>query len=192
MITKIQLEQIRDFAIDLDWNGAFSGKSKGNRHLFRVVKKAKEISSDGVDISIVEAGAWLHDANLEITISGDTLANKDKVIKFLESIGVYSEDVTRILDCVESHDGRVLAKTLEAKIVHDADTLEKVGPLGIIRETWKRSQLGWNTEKIVNHLESHLKKRASKLYTSAAKKKAKELNQFLTSFFQTVRLQINE
>ncbi len=193
MINENQMEQIKNFAIELDWNLAFGGKSKGNRHLFRIVKITKELAiSYVVEKSILEAGAWLHDTNLEKTIVGSTLENKDKVINFFEEINVLKEDQKKILHCIESHDGRILAKTTEAKIVHDADTLEKMGSLGIIRETWKRSQLGWCTEQIIEHLKTHLSKREGKLYLFESKERAKELNANLKQFFEIVEIQLNE
>ncbi len=177
MLNKKQLEQIKKFAIDLDWNQAFEGAAKGNKHLFRIVGKAKLLAKkenssqkQKINLNIIEAGAWLHDSNLEQTILGDTLTNKEKLKKFFKKIKIIKEDQEKILHCIESHDGRKKAKTIEAKIVHDADTLEKMGPLGIIRETWKRCQAGWNTEKIIEHLKTHLKKRESKIYWSVSRK----------------------
>ncbi len=193
MINKEQLKKIKEFAIKLDWDLAFAGKSRGNRHLFRVVNKAKDLARNyNVKLSIVEAGAWLHDTNLEKTITGSTLENKERVINFLRRIQVSDKDQREILHCIESHDGRIPAKTMEAKIVHDADTLEKTGPLGLIRETWKRAQIGWNTERIINHLRVHIKKRESKLYTLEARKKAKELNKILKPFFEIISKQLKE
>jgi len=187
MITENQIEKIKEFAIKIDWGLAFGGKSTGNRHLFRIVKKAKELARNyEADASIIEAGALLHDTNLEKTITGSTLENKEKVQKFLEELEISKTDEQKIIHCIEAHDGKIPAKTIEAKIVHDADTLEKMGPLGIIRETWKRSQAGWNTEKIIEHLKTHLKNRESKLYTEEAKEKAKKCNIVLENFFKTI------
>ncbi len=191
MILKKQIKQIKEFGIDLDWNSAFGGKSKGNRHLFRIVNKALELSKNyECNKKIIEASAWLHDTNLEKTISGSTLANKEKIIRFLTKIDVCKEDQPKIIQCIEAHDGRIKAKTIEAKIVHDADTLEKMGSLGILRETWKRSQLGWNTEKIAKHLKKHIKKREGRLYTQEAKSQAKELNSNLDIFFDKLTMQL--
>lgn len=187
------MEKIKEFAIELDWNLTFDGKSNGNRHLFRIVKIAKKLATKHViNISIVEAGAWLHDTNLEKTVTGDTLENKAKLLEFFESIKIHEEEHKKILHCIEAHDGRIPAETMEAKIIHDADTLEKMGPLGIIRETWKRAQIGWNTEKIIEHLKIHLKKRESKLYTVEAKEQARILNETLKTFFETIDNQIRE
>lgn len=193
MITKTQLKKIKEFAIDLDWNKAFDGKSKGNMHLFRVIKTAKQIAkelNENIDKNLIEAGAWLHDSGLAKNISGGALCNQNSVIEFLQSIKINKNDIQKIIHCIESHDGKNKAITTEAKIIHDADTLDKMGPLGIIRETWKRSQMGWTTEKIAWHLQRHLKKRENNLYTETAKKMAKTLEKPLNKFFHTLKLQL--
>lgn len=193
METNEQLKRIQEFALEMDWNQAFGGKSQGNRHLFRIVEKAKRLAETvDADLLVVEAGAWLHDTNLGKTISGSTLENEEVVRDFLHRVEIPEEKIVKIIHCIESHDGRVLAQTIEAKIVHDADTLEKMGPLGIVRETWKRSQLGWTTEKIVDHLKTHLYKRESKLYTKAAQEIAAQLNQQLEQFFKVIEQQLKE
>ena len=198
MINSKQLNQIKEFAVDLDWNQAFGGKSKGNRHLFRAVALAKEMikqvreKGSPVEESIVEAGTWLHDSGLVVDLQGDALCNQEQVSAFLSSIGISSEDLDKVLHCIDAHDGRNKALSLEAQIVHDADTLEKLGPLGIIRETLKRSQLGWNTEKIAAHLQEHLEKRRKNLYTDPARKMAEMLGDPLEEFFGTLNLQLKE
>jgi len=193
MITKEQIKKIKEFAVEIDWNLSFGGKSKGNRHLFRMNRIAKELTAKhDVDTSIVEAGAWLHDTNLEKTIMGDTLENKEKIVFFLKNIEISDEDQQKIIHCIEAHDGRITATTMEARIVHDADTLEKMGPLGIIRETWKKTNAGWNSEKIIEHLKTHLKKREEKIYTLEAKEKAKQLNSIIDSFFKIIDEQMKE
>lgn len=191
MISKLKMKNISKFGVETDWNKAFQGKSKGNMHLFRVIRNVKALCPGlRIDASVAEAGAWLHDTGLVKGVSAPTLAYKKEVVKFLRKIKVEDDDIKKILHCIEAHDGRVKAKTLEAKIVHDADTLDKMGPLGTIRETWKKSAEGWTSEQIAKHLQSHLKKRMRNLYTKQAKIEAKKLNQKLKSFFQTLNKQV--
>lgn len=197
MINQNQLEKIKEFALDLDWNRAFGGKSKGNRHLFRVVSLVKKILEEEeflqeIDPSIIEAGAWLHDSGLAKDISGDALCNIEEVTSFLKFIEVSEKDTSLIRHCIEAHDGHNPALSIEAKIVHDADTLDKMGPLGIIRETWKRSQMGWTSEKIASHLKFHLEKRMNLLHTEIAKMMAEELHLELKGFFSVLDQQTKE
>jgi len=191
MITREQLRAIRLFALDIDWNRSFGGKAKGNRHLFRVVKIAKSLAAGRVDdMSIVEASAWLHDSNLEKTIFGSTLANQNRVVRFLRSKKIADKDIQAILRCIAAHDGRNEALTIEAKIIRDADTLDKMGPLGVIRETWKRSQAGWNSERIARHLEKHLTRRRSQLHFPESRVRARTLSGSLEPFFAGLRGQL--
>ena len=73
-----------------------------------------------------------------------------------------------------SHEGTAKPRSLEAKIVHDADVLEKTGILGIIRHTWKlvHSPKTLNLDSDVTlskNVFEHLQWRASRLQTILAK-----------------------
>ena len=86
MLNKSTLLKIKELAVKIDHEVAFGGKSKGNRHLWRVVKLARYIAKKlGADVSVVEAGAWLHDTALP---SGDDYnyeKNKEIVTSILAS-----------------------------------------------------------------------------------------------------------
>ena len=188
MISQEQLFQIRKFALNLDWNAAFNGNSKGNRHLFRVVKKALELSKEkNVRSDIVEASAWLHDIKLENIIIGNKSINQERLNKFFNKINISQEDKQLILRCISDD-----KSTEESKIVKDANNLEKSGPLGIVREIWKRSQLGWHTERIVDNLTSHLQIKENELHTKEAKKQASKQNKETQDFLKIIKKQIKE
>ena len=124
---------------------ASGGKSKGNKHLFRVVKIADHLAKKmKADARIVQAGAWLHDTALPSGNDYDYKKNKRIVQKILSSAPISKGDKNLIAECVASHEGTEGPKTLEARVVHDADVLEKVGLLGLIRHTWKLT----NSDKI--------------------------------------------
>ncbi len=183
MITKKQLKQIKSEAIHLDWDVAFEGKSKGNKHLFRVVEIAKIlVNKQNARRDICEAGAWLHDIGLIRSVRRND-KGIDLADKFLRKIGVSLEDRKAVLHCIKCHDGFFKTKTLEAKIVHDADTLDKMGALGVLRETWKKAQAGWNTERIARHLKHHLEKRERRLHLPIARRMARRMNLRLKEFF---------
>src|SRR3989344_8066061 len=128
MVNQKYIKEIKKVGIRIDHDMAFDGKSKGNKHLFRVVKLAKYLAlKSKADISIVECGAWLHDTALPSGNDYDYKKNKKIVEKLLYSIDISKKDKEFISECVASHEGTKIPKTLEAKIVHDADVLEKTG-----------------------------------------------------------------
>lgn len=176
MITKKTLKSIKRLALKIDHDVAFAGKSKGNRHLFRVVKLAKYMAKrQSTNVSIVEAGAWLHDTALPSGDDYDYEKNKKIVKDILAGLHLSAGDSDMVVECVASHEGTAKPKLLEAKIVHDADVLEKSGVLGIIRHAWKLANLGKLspnnvTEKETRRVLSHLKWRSRKLQTTLAKK----------------------
>lgn len=168
-----KIKKINNFAIDLDWHRVFNGKTKGNRHLFRVVRIAEFLAQEeNGSIEICQAGAWLHDVGL---INGNKNHPKNGMRvadKFLCSLGISKEIRKNIIHCIEAHEGTIRTKTLEAKIVHDADVLDKSGVLGLIRHTWKilnTSTKDFTPEEISKLLSEHLKFRQKKLYSITAK-----------------------
>lgn len=176
MINKKTLVKIKKLAIKIDWHDSFNGKSKGNRHLLRVVEIAKFIAKKmDADINIVEAGALLHDLALPTGDDYNYEKNKCLAVKKLQQFNLKKFEKENIAECVASHEGIIKPKTLEAKIVHDADVLEKSGILGIIRQTWKLTHLNKLksvaiTNSEINNILAHLNWRKSRLQTEVAKK----------------------
>jgi len=175
MISQKNIQRIKEIGIEIDHQIAFGGKSKGNKHLFRVVKIADHLAKKmKADARIVQAGAWLHDTALPSGNDYDYKKNKRIVQKILSSVPISKGDKNLIAECVASHEGTEGPKTLEARVVHDADVLEKVGLLGLIRHTWKLT----NSDKInpsavkdgdVKKIVDHIAWRRKKLQTPAAK-----------------------
>lgn len=182
MIDSKSLKQIKELGIKIDHEMAFGGKSKGNRHLYRVVKLAKFLAKkEKADIRIVEAAAWLHDTALPSGNDYDYQNNKKIALKLLKEIELPKKEKEFIAECVASHEGTVKRNTLEAKIVHDADVLEKTGILGVIRHTWKLTNLGKIDykniiQKDVKKIDDHIQWRINQLETKSAKDIAKKLS----------------
>lgn len=181
MINKDTLLKIKNLALKIDHDVAFGGKSKGNKHLLRVVHIAKFLArKTGADEAIVVAGAFLHDTALPSGNDYNYQKNKKTVKDLLKNFNLSMNELDGIAECVASHEGTVVPKTLEAKVVHDADVLEKVGLLGIIRHTWKMTNLKKVNHKIITDHDvqvilNHIKWRRKRLQVSLAKKIGKYL-----------------
>lgn len=122
-LSETQTDQIRKFAHDhyrkLD-------QTHGIEHLNRTVKLAIYLAKkEGANTDIVKVGAMLHQ-----------LHDAGTVRKFLEEIELDENLIKEIVHCVECCRVREIAKakTIEAKVVYDADKLQVLGPFGIMRE----------------------------------------------------------
>jgi HD superfamily phosphodiesterase len=173
------IKKIRALALKIDHDMAFGGKSKGNRHLERVVKIASFLGHKmQADPFITKAGALLHDTALPSGNDYNYKKNKEIVTGLLGSFELSRDELERVAECVASHEGTAKIRTLESKIVHDADVLEKTGILGIIRHTWKMTNSGKiNPLKIskrdIQNVIDHIEWRRKKLQTPLAKKIAR-------------------
>lgn len=187
MIDRAILEKIQADALDIDWHRAFNGKAYGNRHLFRVVVIATFLAKKEEGNSVVcEAGAWLHDIGLLNGNDNNPTKIRQAAEDYLTKLEI--DDVTkrRIAECVETHEGDKQATSLEARIVHDADVLDKMGILGIIRHTWKVVNLIASTANaydVCSLVQRHLQERQERLYTTTARKLVKALNSAQYQFF---------
>jgi len=185
------LDRISRVAVELDWYVAFEGKSKGNHHLERTAKIAEhllgEVGQKHGDRFVVLAGTWLHDVGLINGNLAHAVRGKNIAGALLRCVGVEDPTRERIEHCVEAHDrgvegGGVKARTVEAKIVHDADTLDKIGPLGILRHSWKKS-LEMSHDELLRHLPEHLNQRKGNLYLDQSRSLATHYKGALKEFF---------
>lgn len=109
-------------------------------HFKRVVRIAKEICrQENGNPEIVVPAAWLHDF---VIVPKDSalrpLASRmaaAQAIEFLSSIGYPEKYFNEIAHAIEAHSfsANIEAKTLEARIVQDADRLDGLGAIGIAR-----------------------------------------------------------
>ena len=109
-------------------------------HVYRVWQIAKTIAANEpkADGLTVELGALLHDIADWKFAGGDMEAGPKAAREWLESQGVGDDIIRHIEDIIKdtSFKGANVAldmKTLESKIVFDADKLDAIGAIGIAR-----------------------------------------------------------
>ncbi len=109
-------------------------------HFRRVVALAKKLArAEKADLNIVVPGAWLHD--LVVIPKNDPRRSQASRLsaaaaeKFLDEIDYPSDLQAEILHAIEAHSfsAAIKPRTLEAKIVQDADRLDGLGAIGIAR-----------------------------------------------------------
>ena len=118
-----------------------SGDSSGHDwwHIFRVWTLAKKIAvEEKAQLETVELGALLHDIADWKFHGGDDSIGPTMAQEFLNNNDVDPQVIESVVDIVStiSYKGAGVAtpmKTLEGKIVQDADRLDAIGALGIAR-----------------------------------------------------------
>jgi uncharacterized protein len=99
------------------------------------------------DRDVVRAAAWLHDLGVFVghrPEDSGLLAQWDHVAYaceyapgILREAGFPEEKVTAVLDAIRQHQPKDEPTTLEATILRDADILEQLGAIGILRTVSK-------------------------------------------------------
>lgn len=178
-----------------------------HQHAERVVGNAKKIlEKEGGNEKIVISAAWLHDC-IDRKLFADIAEQIGKVERFLETQGYNPDEVAEVMYIIQNisyNKGENKPLTsLNAMIVRDADRLDAIGAMGIIRtieygaskgrlfyddENIKREggKAGWGhpTDTSLSHFYDKLLKLESLMHTPTAKKMAKERTEFLKSFLE--------
>ena len=125
----------------------FKGESTGHGwwHIQRVLKMALKIaekentgSSKNIDLFVVRLAALLHDIADWKFNSGDDSVGPKMTEELLERLGVDKKTISSVCEIVKNisfRGGTVNSemKTIEGKIVQDADRLDAMGAIGIAR-----------------------------------------------------------
>jgi HD superfamily phosphodiesterase len=99
----------------------------GIEHGERVVLFALELQQrEGGDVTLIEAGAWLHQYH----------DNLDELAALLENCSATPDQKSKLTEIVMLCRPQLISENapLEARLVFDADALDLMGPTGIMRE----------------------------------------------------------
>lgn len=119
-------------------------------HVKRVIRYAKIIGEkEGVDMDILIPAAILHDICVANQSQHAVLGAK-KAGKILKGMGVMEDKIGKICTAIRQHsvDNPTNEKrTLEGDCLFDADKLDAIGALGLVRSICENSRNGWTPKK---------------------------------------------
>lgn len=109
-------------------------------HVRRVVRSARALAAnEGARLEVVLPAAWLHDCVIvpkdsPLRAQASRLA-AEQAAHWLRAWGWREADLPEIAHAVEAHSfsAGVAPRTIEAKVVQDADRLEALGAVGLAR-----------------------------------------------------------
>lgn len=194
-------------------------------HVMRVNKlciKIAEFEKD-VDMEVLIPASLLHDI-ARVEENNDNSGTIDHAVlgsqmskEILKNISYDEEKIEKIAHCILAHRFRTgnEPKTLEAKILFDADKLDAIGAVGVARTFMLSGQCGqslsfsnsiedylsyntsengriinWSKHSALLEYEIKLKKIPEKLYTDKAKEIGKERIEFMDGFFRQLKSEL--
>lgn len=175
-------------------------------HIKRVVAAAGRLcDAEHADGEIVRSAAWLHDCVIVPKNSPErkraSVLAADRAVIFLKSCGYDNQEkLAAIAHCIESHSfsAGIEPRTIEAKIVQDADRLDALGAIGIARclitgagfgaalyhpeEPKPESRKTDEKNYIVDHFYEKLLKLEHTMQTQAGRNEARFRTEFMKSW----------
>lgn len=169
----------------------------GVDHVLRVLKTAQQIQAEvGGDVLVVQLAAWLHDVG-DAKFHGGVERSAHFAREILDRLAVSAEvidHVAHIVDNISFRKGAAAAVlSLEGQIVQDADRLDALGAIGIVRTIEYGAALGQpfysadqpiSSKTGVGHFYEKLFKLRERLNTEPARRIAGRREAFMREFLR--------
>lgn len=165
--------------------------SHSDDHVERVAKLAVFIAEkENANVEIVKKAAELHDVARGMPNHAVESAKIGEEI--LRKEGYDEEFIKAVIHCIKTHSfsANVKPKTLEAKILSDADKIDAIGAIGVARAFLFSGEKGRSIEDTLNHFEEKLLKLKDLLYTDTAKRIAEDRHNFLLEFYNRIKKEL--
>lgn len=164
-------------------------------HVLQVTEFAIEIASnieEEVDPIVVICGALLHDIGRTVSDDMHGLIGGSMTEELLRSLPLGREEIDRITKVIVRHTptSHVAPESVEEKIVYDADGLDRLGAMGLLR-----GFIGKKEESMVEILERYMSKRAKDydmLFFPVSRKIGKKLDAEMRELISLFTKRLNE
>jgi len=134
----------------------------GFKHTERVLKQSLEIGTSlNANLTVIKIATLLHDIGRNIK-NGEFVENHAEISAdiaegfiYKNKFNITENDIKNILHSIRSHSfsNDKIPKTLEAKILSDADKLDAIGAIGLYRTIGFTIQNQGGIDKVIQHLE---------------------------------------
>ena len=189
--------------------------SHGWDHAERVWNLCRHIGrAEGADLEVLELASYLHDIGRpeEKSSGGEVChaeAGAERARLILEGEGYDEEKVRGVVHCIASHRFRrngEQPRTLEARVLFDADKLDAIGAVGIGRAFLFAGEVGarlHNPEADIQNTQAYssedtafrefsvkLQRVKDRILTETGKRIAKDRHHFMVSYFDRLTQEV--
>jgi uncharacterized protein len=145
-------------------------------HVERMTIWCQKLAPEEADMEVLVAGALLHDIGVPIDRKTHYVVGRKRAAEILKQVGFPREKTDAALHVLEAHSryGGPEPQTLEAKVGQDADALEYIGAIGILRALVRGVNDGSFDGKI-SHFPDYLRSILAKVEDTFHTQKAQEV-----------------
>ena len=196
MHTNEMLSEVRTFA----YNNSEKNDIHGFMHVERVLKLSSEIGTVlNANLPVIKIAALLHDVgrflkkNDEVRNHAEISADIAENFIMKNNFNIAIEDVENILHSIRAHSfsNDLEPKTLEAKILSDADKLDALGAIGLYRTIGFTLRNNGGIEQVIKHLENKILNLKDKMYLELSKQIAEKRHKIIQNFYEQIKKEID-
>jgi uncharacterized protein len=169
----------------------------GTDHVERMTRWCQTLGPvAGADMEVLVAGALLHDVGVVIDRHKHYAVGRDRAAEILKEVRFPEEKIDAVLHVLEAHSrygGAPSPRTPEAEVGQDADALEYIGAIGILRALVRGLNDGSFDGKIEHfpeYLRSILAKVEETFHTSQAAEIARSRLKYMRSFLERIEQEL--
>ncbi len=156
------------------------------------------------DDDVVFATVWLHDLGVfvghrpedleQLKVWDNTKYAMERAPELLRQFGFPERKIDAVVEAIRTHQPAFTPATMEGKIVRDADILEQLGAVGIIRTVCKigRDTRFEDFSSAVRSLEKALKELPGKILLDTTRRMAEPRAEGLRAFLSSVKAEAGE
>ena len=163
--------------------------SHGWDHVERVYDLCWFIAEkEGGDLETLKIASLLHDIARDGE-RGDHAKNSAKEAeRILRALGIQRTKISKIVDAIKTHrfKGKSKPRTLEAKILADADKLDAMGAVGIYRAAAFGAEIQRPIQSTIDHFNEKLLKLKDMMYTKTARRLAERRHKFMLAYLKQI------
>ncbi len=192
MLEKDIVSIVRDYALKKSEKDDIHGFPHVERVFNLCLQLGKEL---GANLLLLKIAALLHDIgrsneNQAIFNKNHAEISADMALDFLKSedFNITQNDIENIIHCIRAHSfsNNVVSRTLEAKILSDADKMVALGAVGLYRTIGFTVKNQGGLEQVIEHLEDKIMKLKDQLYLDVSKQMAVERHQMILDFYNKI------
>jgi len=194
MKSKEILSKVRTFAS----KNSEKNDIHGFAHVERVLKLSSEIGEVlNANLPVIKIAALLHDVGRYIKKDKEVKNHAEISAEIAENFIIKNNfnlaigNVENILHCIRAHSfsNDLEPKTLEAKILSDADKLDALGAIGLYRTIGFTILRNGGLNDVIEHLENKILKLKNRLYLDIYKEIAKSREKLIIKFYNEIKEQ---